>query len=1047
MLREELKNITIDELLSKNEISVRTRKFCNNSNIYSLFDIFDSYEKGRLFYEFKKAGIQTCLELQSLCKKYDTQLEISNLNSIKKEVQKKENKLEKMGINYFQYDNFESQLDSNYSEDKIKKIKVEHLRDKNFLSERATNYCITKGLDSLFKIVSYYAKKGAYIKNDIVYAGRSSCVELDNLCTSVDSIIANFQKTKKESSNINYANVSENDATCLEIFNPFQFLQKNELKKVKIEHLRDKKLLSERASNYCKTKRLDTLFKIVSYYEEKGTFLKNDITYAGEKTCIELDYLCKYLHSDNNIVELWKEHYPNINESKPSEKVVLTIVTKEQVQEDLKENDIKNKEEIITTRKSQAIKDNAQAKKILLIEEVKKILLDDLIDSFQISVRTKNCCHNAGFSSLFDIISGYEKHGMFYFRKIQGAGRKTLQELENLCKETLSNYEVETTNDKEPQRRFKRYEEIIKIIEELSEQERHLLFSLAYLILLKETVLEEKSKIYGRFCFENFVIDFFEKYHDLPMLWILEQSITENKDIKIDILLNSFKFFNDNPTFTLDQLASQYSKSRESIRQIRNRFFDTSSTFEKRNDDSVYIHKKKLIFIKVSEVFERICADDFNYLLSELEHNDVINQKSSEIQSLLKKEKCNFSIEFVLQIIAYIFPDKFVLFGGFDVWETSYRKKTWVNIFLIKKDLTVCFDFDKMREEFSNLLSNNDTEYFLDIESHVLNSTCWINFDYTKNEIIVEVIKEILLFEFGLYPELDGNYKIPANKKCNPFEVVYKILLQNGKPMHINEVFAEFKKAYPNHKYTDGAQLRPYLQKHDAISHRKRNSEYTLKEWEHIKTGTIRDAIVDFLDENNTPQKAQDIFDYVIQHFQETNVSSIRTTMYSDSKKRFSFFENNLFGLSSKDYTQEYIKIDTVSKPKSFEERLNDFEKFVVENEHFPYASSENKEELSLFRWWYRVNSDLQQINETQKAEVEKVKIQYAHYKIDKNIYEWMLNYNKLKIFLLENRRTPSARGNERPLYDLLRKIKEDFQNDNLSDAQRIKFIELAKLI
>ena len=62
-------------------------------------------------------------------------------------------------------------------------------------------------------------------------------------------------------------------------------------------------------------------------------------------------------------------------------------------------------------------------------------------------------------------------------------------------------------------------------------------------------------------------------------------------------------------------------------------------------------------------------------------------------------------------------------------------------------------------------------------------------------------------------------------------------------------------------------------------------------------------------------------------------------------------------------------------------------------------------------------------------------------------MYEWNLNYNKLKLFLIENRRIPHARGAEKYVYAWLYKAKDDFNNDRLNEKQRKKYIELAKMI
>ena len=126
---------------------------------------------------------------------------------------------------------------------------------------------------------------------------------------------------------------------------------------------------------------------------------------------------------------------------------------------------------------------------------------------------------------------------------------------------------------------------------------------------------------------------------------------------------------------------------------------------------------------------------------------------------------------------------------------------------------------------------------------------------------------------------------------------------------------------------------------------------------------------------------------------------------------------------------------------------MTDLEKFIIEKEHFPFSSSEDKEEESLSRWWYRIINGKQQINEIQQAEVERIKDQYTNYETDKNVYEWYLNYNKFRTFLLEHRRVPVASGVEKFLYNWLRRAKEDFSNDRLNEEQRTKYIELAKQI
>jgi glutaredoxin len=725
----------------------------------------------------------------------------------------------------------------------------------------------------------------------------------------------------------------------------------------------------------------------------------------------------------------------------------------------------------------------------MLKEELHNITIRDLFNTNRISARAYNCCSNASLETLYDIISYYNKGKSFM--RIRNLGHLTAVELENLCKEIIpqinhfkidqsntfkessENEEKETHSLTEEALIEAKYSELINCcsvrtfnaLKNFSAEvfiQSHLykhnneLFNLKNIgkksvdeiIALKSkfksfieeinkeshlelTKYEAKNK-FDDLSENAFIHDFYKKSSHFPMLWIFEQKILSERKLEIEIFNNSFCVFNNYQKQTLNQIGLKYNLSRERIRQIRNDVF--SNFFE-------ITHIKPN---KFNKLFSH--KEDWIYLYESIKTNDIIYQDSIEIQNHLKDENCKFTSEFVMHIIVNLFRDNYTLYSGFNL---SKRDKIWHNTFLIKNEFSAIFDIEKMREEFSNTIMNNETDYLLDIEDYIANSQCWIKYDYSKTNNIISIVRVILLYEFQLYSDdIVGLIKIPSNRESKPMAVIYKILQQNGKPMHIDEIFEEFKIILPEHKFTDASQLRSHLQRHEAISYRNRKSVYTLKEWNHIKSGTIRDAISEFLSKNDFPKTVDEITEYVLQFFPETNISSIRTTMSNDSQKRFSFFKDNLYGLNNKVYSSEYVifkQHDLLRK--SFEQKLHDLEIFIVENEHFPFASSEGSKESSLGRWWYRILNNKQQINESQQIEVDRVIVQYTEYDTDKSTYEWNKNYNIFKRFLLENRRIPSARGEEKFLYGWLSRAKEDFLNYNLTEEQRQKYIDLAKLI
>jgi hypothetical protein len=919
MLKEDLKHITINDLLDRKEISVQASNCCTTYKYHTLFDIVNLYERGKLLFTFRHFRKGVHIELRNLCIKYIEQIEQSNTTIIE-------------------------------TKEDFKRITIKNLLNKQEISLRASNSCIKYKIHSLFDIIELYENGRLFFR--FQNAGKGVCIELQNLC---ERYLAQFEIP-----------ITKNETN---------------LEQITTDYLCNTNQISVRTANCCIANGLDTLYKIVLSFKDNGSFLKQKIRNVGQKTCEELDEL-----SQKYIIQLEEEIKLN------------DIPEEEKLQR--RQEEIKN---LIETDFVNAADNNlVDANDILnYFTDNQKIILRDKYDKLitTYSVRTMNRLREISFEK-------FATHYLFQndseLLRIELLGKKSLKEAVDL-KNKIKN-------------------EISQLIN-LPEED-----------IFKLELIRQKGEIVQN----DFVFDFYKKYNHLPMFWILEQTLRKDNTRSIQILIDAFPIFKNQQILPLENIAKKFVITRERVRQIRNDVFN--KTFEITNENVEY--KKDSDLIRYSELLQN--KDDWSYLLEFVEETNL-NQESIEVQECLKKEQCNLSVKFALQIIAYVFRDSFSLFGGFEI---SNRDRVWKNTFLIKKYFTNVFDFERFIDEFADYVSKNEIEHWLDIEEFVINSQCWLKFDFDKLDIIVSIVRDILLNELYLYSEdIDGKIKIPATKERNPLDIVYEILQQNGNPMHIEEIFVEFKRFFPEHKYTEASQLRPFLNRNEAISHRNRNSVWTLKEWEHIKTGTIRDAIVEFLLKNDLPQTTDDITEYILQHFPTTNIASVRASMSNDTKNRFVFFENNLFGLRSKQYPSEYKKIEQQERQrKSFEQRLTELEKFIVENEHFPFSTSQDKEEEALYRWWKRIIDGKNLVTENQRNEVIRVQQRFAEYEIDRSAYEWNLNYNKAKAFLLESRRLPFAKGNEKFLYDWLRRAKEDFQSYSLNEEQRKKYIELSKM-
>jgi hypothetical protein len=299
----------------------------------------------------------------------------------------------------------------------------------------------------------------------------------------------------------------------------------------------------------------------------------------------------------------------------------------------------------------------------MLREDLKHITIDYLRDKKHISVRTANCCRNAGFCSLYDIFSYYSEGKSFI--NIRNSGKKTCKELNNLCKEIESNqfhnsltenklfYQTSddisidktlsnslnnghsdefkdqiTINESEGKLMLKslstsqrlivkkKYSELLRkcsvrvfnSLKKISADEfvefyllsqeddikhirnigRNSIFEILELrqnlrIFIEEIEKEEDSYTnevvlgavyrYGSICDIEIISIFYENHVHLPMFWVLEQYIKNDKSREIEILIRSYNIFKNKQLFTLEELSTKHNLTRERVRQIRNNVF------------------------------------------------------------------------------------------------------------------------------------------------------------------------------------------------------------------------------------------------------------------------------------------------------------------------------------------------------------------------------------------------------------------------------------------------------------------------------------------
>jgi hypothetical protein len=533
----------------------------------------------------------------------------------------------------------------------------------------------------------------------------------------------------------------------------------------------------------------------------------------------------------------------------------------------------------------------------------------------------------------------------------------------------------------------------------------------------QDSIKEEVVNHYGLSCSVDFIVSYYGQHGYFPMFWVLEKHLESCNKRLMNVLKKTFEIYQNQQPVSLSEFVAGDTVSRERIRQLRKSIF------------------KELL--SPHSVFFQYHADWEHYKPLD---KDVIWEM--DMQRYIDDEQCGLSMKFILHVLLnLLYYGSYTLYGGYTPIVKSNR---WKYAFLVNNNYSEAFNFEKFRISFRELLAKNKSEYLLDIKKYVSKCKCWNKRRLANKKGVANIARDIIKYEFQLCPESDGRFKIPARKKKTLFDVISGILESNGNPMHISDIFSEFKKILPEHHYSSPAQLRYYLIKNKEITYQNRKSVYVLKKWEHVKSGTIRDAIIEFLSKKKLPQTAKDITDYVLQYFPETNISSVRTSMFNETQHRFVFFEGKLFGLSKKKYPSKYVLADN-SLP-SFAERVSDMEKFIDENGHFPFASSADRSERALGVWWARIIKKTGNTNDPKQKEIERIKTKYAGLTDHKRSFKWYTNCESLKCFVLENHRMPNV-ITESFLYYWLMKAKTDYFNQRLDKSQQQKYLELMELL
>lgn len=617
---------------------------------------------------------------------------------------------------------------------------------------------------------------------------------------------------------------------------------------------------------------------------------------------------------------------------------------------------------------------------------------DELLQTSSLSVRARNgiCSYEGDF--IEDFVHSHKD-----VKHLSKIGRKTAGEIQGFVDE------------------FQSYiDEIIG--HDFSEEEKSLLLM--------------KSK-YGNLV-DEYACDFYSENGSLPMFHIVENILKEEQKYnnKIQFLNYLVPMLKGGIPLTLEQIAEKCNLTRERVRQICTKGIGYMYRgIKPKKCDNLYYNKV------VSQ------TEDWAYLTDKFKNEVVI--KSSSVEEMLKQENCNLTVSIGLLIMLRIFDGQYCVVGNRPYDMNTRSKSSWNNSFVVKKELVEAFDFDDMRCTLERYFEEHDAEEQIcqTAEELLLDffMSSWNMFESSEVEAVGTVVSEILMQEYGLIPDEELHFLIQGHKTLTAADVLFRVLTEKYEPMTVDELYDILQTKY-SFKYKSPASIRGIVNSDARLCMVGVDNLVALTEWEHIKLGSVREIIVQYLEKIDEPKPVHDIVGYVLR-YRDTTENSIRSTMYSGSQ--FRQFDNGYFGLADKSYPDEHLYAQSLE----FKERVKEMECFLIQKKHFPFASSEDNSEINLRQWWLR-NKSSDSLNDVQQNEIKRIQDTYWYLPTDKREVRWFSSFNQYREFVQEHDRRPSCYiEREKSLAEWFAKTQKEFVDGELSENEEKVYLHLCKIL
>jgi len=476
-----------------------------------------------------------------------------------------------------------------------------------------------------------------------------------------------------------------------------------------------------------------------------------------------------------------------------------------------------------------------------------------------LSERTKNVCTEGSLDTLFKILYYYLEQNTF--RDIRNCGLKTDMELINMSKKYLgiSGLTLEDLRMNEPLLGFEDFK----------------LFCYVNFRVPSEVT-------------ETFKEDFISK--NFPLFRYVQTMIKYILNEREQYIFNNnYGFLEKSQKRTLQAIGDHYSITRERVRQI-----------------SQKVPEK--VFNAITKISVRFVNIDkhLDYDLDLKKEIIVINQEL--VDAINKKENLIYTGKLYSLVFAGIFQRYFIA--------TQSIENNYSHYYLVSRKYKEVFNFKAFIndiEERNSVRMVNDLP--TDIHTYL---NRFVLPGQTVNDRLKQICKRMATEEFGLgYDKTNIIFK--RNSLVKLSEHIISILSAIGRPMKLTEICKELKtrsKRIPPNMES----LRSSILSIEEVAAIGKTSTYALKEWNSVKTGTIKELVKECLESSAEPKHISEIAVYV-NKFRKTTDKNILSNLKLDKTNTYVFFKLGYIGLKYKQYKNIQIQSDKKMrgrKPKAY---------------------------------------------------------------------------------------------------------------------------------